>query len=49
MAVVVAEQSQQVVAEQGVALPAALGMGDPQAMADPVQVLELDVGGFGEA
>src|ERR1019366_5876363 len=46
---VVAEQRQQVVTEQGVALPATLGMGDQQPMADAVQVLDLDVGGFGEA
>jgi hypothetical protein len=49
LAVVVAEHRQQVVAEQGVALPAALGMGDQQPMADAIQVLDLDVGGLGEA
>jgi hypothetical protein len=49
LAVVVAEHRQQVVAEQGVALTAALGMGDPQAMAGTVQILDLDVRSFGEA
>src|ERR1035441_9273514 len=49
LAVVVAEQRQQIVAEQGLALPTALGMGDEQPMADAVQVLELDVGGLPEA
>jgi hypothetical protein len=49
LAVVVAEHRQQVVAEQGVALVVALGMGDQQPMADAVQVLDLDGGGFGQA
>jgi hypothetical protein len=49
LAVVVAQDGQQVVAEQGVALVVALGMGDQQPMAGTVQVLDLDVGGFGEA
>src|ERR1035438_10460829 len=49
LAVVVAEQRQQVVAEQGVALVVAFGMGDQQPMADAVQVLDLDVGGLREA
>src|ERR1035441_10208162 len=49
LAVVVAEQRQQVVAEQGVALPTALGMGHQQPMGDTVQVFDLNVGGFGEA
>src|ERR1017187_7921390 len=40
LAVVVAEQRQQVVAEQGVALPTALGMGHQQPMADTVQVFD---------
>jgi len=30
-------------------LPTALGMGDQQPMADAVQVLDLNVGGFGQA
>jgi hypothetical protein len=43
LAVVVAQDAQQVVAEQSVALPTALGIGDQQPMADAVQVLDLDV------
>src|SRR5208282_1868037 len=31
------------------AAPGAIGMGDQQPMADAVQVLDLDVGGFGQA
>src|ERR1035441_5330173 len=43
LAVVVAEHRQEVVAEQGVALPTALGMGHQQPMADAVQVFDLNV------
>ena len=46
LAVVIAQDDQQVVAEQGVALVVTLGMGDQQPMADAVQVLDLDVGGL---
>jgi len=49
LAVVVAQDGQQVVAEQGVALPTALGMGHQQPMAHAVQVFDLDMGGFGQA
>jgi len=49
LAVVVAQDGQQVVAEQSIALVVALGIGDQQPMADAVQVLNLDMGGFGQA
>src|ERR1035441_3893231 len=49
LAVVIAQDGQQVVAEQGIALVVALGMGDQQPMADTVQVLDLDMSGFGQA
>src|ERR1035441_5656872 len=49
LAVVIAEHGQEVVTEQGVALPTALGMGDEQPMAPAVQVFDVNVGGRGEA